>query len=113
MITIDFNSFWFDQDELKKSCIEFVERHAGPSEKITILKDDENDPESSYSILFKYGKYTLTNFEFYDNLKDFAEENELYVVVYDHNTKQKKGFWYDEEDDWIVQNVTNDIRYSE
>ena len=50
MITIDFNSFGSEQDELKESCIEFIQGILGPSEKVTILKDDENDPESSFSV---------------------------------------------------------------
>lgn len=43
MITIDFNSFWTDQSDLKESCIEFVQNILGTSEKITIQYEDEND----------------------------------------------------------------------
>jgi hypothetical protein len=111
MITIDFNSFWSEQDELKESCIEFIQDILGPSEKVTILKDDENDPESSFSVYLNYSKFTLNDFSFYDELMDFARENELYVILYDHNTKSRKGYWYDEEDDWIEQEMDNNAIY--
>lgn len=101
MITIDINSFWSEQNELSKSCIEFVESIAGSAEKITILKEVENDPESNYSVLLNYPDYKLVDFKFYDELMDFARENELYVIVFDHDTKHRKGYWYDEEEDWI------------
>ena len=111
MITIDFNSFGSEQDELKESCIEFIQDILGPSEMVTILKDDENDPESSFSVYINYSKFTLNNFSFYDELMDFARENELYVILYDHNTKSRKGYWYDEEDVWIEQEMDNNAIY--
>ncbi len=64
MITIDFNSFWSEQEELKESCIEFVQNMLGSSEKVTILKEDANDPESSFSVYLNYSKYTLNDFSF-------------------------------------------------
>jgi len=27
------------------------------------------------------------------------------VLCPDHNTKSRKGYWYDEEQDWIVQDA--------
>ena len=38
MITIDFNSFSPEDDNLKESCIEFVQNILDNSEKITIKK---------------------------------------------------------------------------
>lgn len=111
MITIDFNTFWNEQDELKDSCIEYIYSILGPSEKTTISKDDESDPESSFSIYLNYSNYTLNDFNFYDELMDFAIENELYVIVYDHNSKSRKGYWYDEDDEWIEQEIGNDVKY--
>jgi hypothetical protein len=111
MITIDFNSFWSEQDLLKDSCIEFIQTILGPSKKVTILKEDENDPESSFSVLLNYSEYTLNDFNFYEELMDFARENELYVIVYDHNTKSRKGYWYDEDDEWIEQDMGDNANY--
>jgi len=42
MITIDFNTFWNEKDELKDSCIEYIYSILGPSEKTTISKDDNS-----------------------------------------------------------------------
>ena len=111
MITIDYNSFWSEQIELKETCIEFIETILGPYEKVTISKDDEKDPESSFSIYLNYSEFTLTNFSYYDELADFARENALYVIVYDHNNKTRKGYWYDEDDDWVIQKMGDNTIY--
>ena len=39
MITIDFNSFWFEQDELKESCIEFIQNIIGTAKAIIEIKE--------------------------------------------------------------------------
>lgn len=106
MITIDFNIFSFEHEEMKQSCIEYVQNVAGTPGNITIRKEDEEDPESEYSVHIHYPEYTLDKFEYYDELMDFARENELYVIVYDHDTKNRKGYWYDEEEDWIQQDLS-------
>ena len=116
MITIDFNSLGtgkdeVEQEDLAESCIEFLQNMLGPSEKVTISKEDENEPESFFSVYLNYSEYTLKDFSFYDELMDFATENELYVMVYDHNTKSSKGYLYDEDDDWTKQKKGNGDNY--
>lgn len=112
MITIDFNSFWSDQQDLKKTCIDFVESHAGKPDKIIIVKEDQEDPESSFYVYMNYYNYNINDFDYYDELKDFADEYELYVIVYDHDTKDRKGYWYDEDDKWILQNFGKNDDYA-
>jgi len=110
MVTIEIYHYAFS-DELKDNCIEFTESLIGSTKNLRTLKDDEDDPDSSYLILFDYADYNLENFEFYNELMDFALENEVYIIVYDHDSKTRKGFWYDEEDDWIVQEVEDKPKY--
>ena len=104
-ITIDINTFWADQDDLKLKCINYIESNIGNPDKITTLKEDETDPESGYSLLFYYKDLTLKVFSLWDELYDYANETELYVLVYDHSTHVRKGYWYDEDDKWIRQEV--------
>jgi hypothetical protein len=111
MITIDFNSFWSDQVDLKDTCVEFVESTVGSANKVVVLKEDNEDPESSFSLFFNYENLQLDDFEFYDDLMDFARENELYVIIYDHTSKMRKGYWYDEDEDWIEQEVGDVQQY--
>jgi hypothetical protein len=110
MITIDIYHYAFS-DELRDTCIEFAESLIGSSKNLRILKEDENDLEPSYSILFDYADYNLEDFEFYSELSDFATENEVFVIVYDHDSKTRKGFWYDEEDEWITQEIGEQTQY--
>ena len=61
MITIDFNSFWKDDDHLKKSTIEFVKTNIGNPDKIILWKEIQEDEESNYSIFFNF-KYFFALF---------------------------------------------------
>jgi len=36
---------------------------------------------------------------------DFANENEVHVIVNDPETKTRRGYWFDEDDVWIDQNM--------
>lgn len=110
-ITIDFNIFWPGQEDLQTQCIEFIEANIGSPDKTTTLKEDDSDPESGYSLLFYYKDLSLKEFSFWDELYDFANETELYVLVYDHSTHIRKGYWYDEEEDWIEQEVGEQDSY--
>lgn len=104
-ITIDINIFLADHDDSKLQCINYIESNIGKPDKTTILKGNDKDPESEYSLLFYYKDLSLKKFSFWDELYDYANETELYVVVYDHSTHVRKGYWYDEDDRWIKQEV--------
>jgi len=49
--------------------------------------------------------YFYSNLTFDDVDWDFlsltGEENEVYCLVYDHENKVRRGFWYDEDAEWI------------
>lgn len=110
-IIIDFNIFWPGQEDLQAHCIEFIEANIGTPDKTTILKEDKSEEQSEYSALFYYKDLSLNEFSFWDELYDFANETELYVIVYDHSTHIRKGYWYDEEDEWIEQEVEEQDSY--
>ena len=110
-ITIDFNIFWPGQEDLQAQCKEFIEANIGISDNIVILKEDETDEESGYSVLFYYEEFSIDSFSNWDDLYDFANETELYVIVYDHSTHIRKGYWYDEEEDWIEQEIGEQDSY--
>lgn len=104
-LTIDINTLWLGQEDLETQCVEFIESNIGSPDKISNVNEDESDPESGYSMLFYYKNLSLNDFSFWDELSDFANETELYVIVYDHSTHVRKGYWYDEDDKWIKQEV--------
>jgi len=110
-ITIDFNIFWPGQEDLQAQCRQFIEANIGTPDKTTILKEDESDEESGCSILFYYKDLSIDSFSNWDELCDFANETELYVIVYDHSTHIRKGYWYDEEEVWIEQQVGEQDNY--
>ena len=110
-ITIDFNTFWADQKDLKKECINYIESNIGKPNKITTLLEDETDEESGYSVLFYYEDFSMDTFSNWDELFDYANETELYVLVYDHSTHIRKGYWYDEDSEWIEQEIGKQDSY--
>ena len=112
MITIDFNSFWKGDDLLKKSTIEFIKTTIGDPDKITLWKEAKEDPESNYSIFFNFKGFHLHGDKqgyfdpnYWEVIKKFSKINELYVLVYDHNSKIRYGYWYDGDDSWVCQNI--------
>ena len=59
MITIDFNSFWKEDNLLKEDTIEFVKTNIGEPDKITLWKEIKEDLDSNYSIFFNYKDFHL------------------------------------------------------
>jgi len=110
-LTIDINIFWSGQEDLKTECIKFIEANIGNPDKTTIINEDESDPEAGYSLLFYYKDLSLNDFSFWDELYDYANETELYVIVYDHSTHIRKGYWYDEDAEWIEQEIEEQESY--
>ena len=104
MITITFDTFSTDELELKNKCMRVIPNWIGEPDQI-IEQPDSSDPEGSYAIWFHYKSINMADFEFWTALETFAVKNEKYVVVYDHQNNKRKGYWYDEESEWIEQDV--------
>ena len=120
MITIDINSFWNDDDHLKKSTIEFVKKNIGEPNKITLWNEIKEDLDSNYSIFFNFKEFHLHGDKqgyfdpnYWELLKNFSRRYELYVLVYDHNSKIRYGYWQDEEPVWVYQDIGDYIPYIE
>lgn len=113
MISIIYSNFWewhksyvdvrYDQVKLKVKCFDFIESTVGKPDEFAIRKEDEFDPESEEVMLFTYNSMKVADFKFYDELHEFSWRNDLYVSVYDHELKMRKGFWHDEDSKWIKQ----------
>lgn len=103
MITIEFDTFWSDQEDLKNNIIGIVEKTIGKATETRVIKDDDADLDSTYSIQLDYDKFDIDNFSYYNELKQIAISNELYVTVSDDFSNYRKGFWYDENIDWTTQ----------
>ena len=104
MITITFDTFSTDEVELKNKCMRVIPNWIGEPDNL-IVHPDESDPENAFGLWFHYKSTKMADFEFWTALESFAERNEKYVVVYDHLNNKRKGFWYDEELEWIEQDI--------
>jgi len=72
MITLELYHYSFN-DELKDLCIEFTENLVGIPDDVEIIMDDEEDPDSSYTISLKYNSLNLKSFEYYDSFYGFCK----------------------------------------
>ena len=102
-ITIDFESGDFDQgSNLKKPAqhASFIKDLLGEGFKSkTILEEGEDD--CWINVYFYNPSLTMSDVSCWDELGEYANENSLYVFVYDHALKEKKGYWYDEDQVWV------------
>ena len=104
MITISWQSFWSDETKEIQACKEFMPLVINGLNATKEIKEDPEDEESCIELVFQYYDLTLNAHDAWNEMADFARQNELYVVVYDHDTYDRMGFWYDEQDEWIEQN---------
>ncbi len=105
MLTFEFTSFWPEQQELKQECIDVVTMYLGEPNKLVVMKEDAEDLASSFSVLMHYDGLRLNEVPVWDELREFAAANEIYALAYDHHSNIRKGYWYDEEEDWIFQEL--------
>jgi hypothetical protein len=108
-ISIEYKYFWHEQEDLKLQCIKYIESNIGKPDKITILKEDELDLESCFSILFYFKNLSFNDFSLWDELSDFSDELEIDVFVYDHLTHNVKDYLYGE--DWGETNSGRNMIY--
>ena len=65
----------------------------------TIVEVGEDDAWSN--VYFYNSSLSINDISSWDELQEYAIENEVYINVYDHNSKKRNGFWYDEDEVWI------------
>jgi len=104
MISINWTTFWNDEKEKEEKCKMFMSSVLEKPNTVKQVMEDVDDPESNTELVFQYFDLTIDSLDVWDELRDFAREMELYVLVYDHDNNDRKGYWYDEDDTWILQN---------
>ena len=104
MISVHWSSFWSDEKDKINACKEFMPLVIPKPDAIKEIKEDEEDEESNIDLIFQYYDVYLNDYDAWNEIADFARQNEIYVVIYDHEFYDSKGYWYDENDEWIEQN---------
>lgn len=103
MITIDFIPSWDVEDEhisdLIKNEISLI---VGEPSNIF-----ETDNDGEINILMSYPELTFNDI-LWGELQEFGVSNMVYVIVYEHESKTRKGFWYDEDQEWVEQDMNEE-----
>ena len=109
-IVIHFNTFFGEEAEEKKlDLLDVLEvDFATSSDAKQVFEDPENE-EDGFDLWLKYDSLSTID---YDLLHSIATEYELYVMVYDLENKIHRGYWFDEEDEWIEGEITESMEIS-
>jgi hypothetical protein len=105
MITITFEPYEGEELNYLEKFKGGITRKFGEADKIIVKLEDESDPESPCALWFHYSSVKMEDFALWEELGRFAEGREKYVIIYDHLNSKRKGFWYDEELEWIEQDI--------
>jgi uncharacterized membrane protein len=109
-IVIHFNTFFGEEAEEKKLDLldKLESEFSSSSDAKQVFEDPENE-EDGFDLWLKYDSLSTID---YDLLHSIATEYELYVMVYDLDNKSKLGYWYDEEDEWVDDEITESMEIS-
>jgi hypothetical protein len=104
---IHFNTFYgSDAEEKKLNILDALEAVFGVSTDAKQIFEDPENEEDGFDL---YLKYENLDFVDYDFLKSIAVENEIYIMVYNLEMQTMFGYWYDEDDEWVDNEITEEI----
>jgi hypothetical protein len=100
---IHFNTFFGEEsEENKMNILDALESKYGSTVFAKQVFENPDDESDGFDLYVKYPELSEIDFDF---LKDLVTDLDLYVIVYDIETKQRTGYWYDEEDEWITSSI--------
>jgi hypothetical protein len=103
-ITIHINSIPAGSEDLMENFDVQMDDSYGQPDQTLCKQEDEGVEDSMWDCYYHYSDLSFDDVD-WDYLGLLGEENEVYVLVYDHDAKTRKGFWYDEDAEWIEQNT--------
>lgn len=112
MITIHLNQFWAEDTEKATECVNFINGLLDSSSKDITIYEEEGNPESGFEKLMVFPDIKMVDISVWDELMELGNDQEIYVLVYDHDSRIRKGYWYDEENEWNERDMTGDDFYS-
>jgi len=102
-IVLHFNTFLGGEaDENKLNILDSLESKYGSTAFAEQVFENLEDESDGFDLYVKYPNLSEVDFDF---LKDLVMDLDLYVIVYDLEKKQRSGYWYDEEDEWITSPI--------
>jgi hypothetical protein len=102
-IIIHFNTFFGEEaEENKLNILDSLESRYDSTVFAEQVFENPEDESDGFDLYVKYPDLSEVDFDF---MKDLVMDQDLYVIIYDLDNKQRTGYWYDEEDEWIKSPV--------
>ena len=103
---IHFNTFFGEEaEENKLNILDALESKYGSTVFAEQVFENPEDESDGFDLYVKYPELSDVNLEF---LKSLVIDLDLYIIVYNVENKQKTGYWYDEEDEWITSSIDDE-----
>ncbi len=103
---IHFNTFFGEEaEENKLNILDALESKYGSTVFAEQVFENPEDESDGFDLYVKYPELSDVNLEL---LKTLVIVLDLYVIVYNVENKQKTGYWYDEEDEWITSSIDDE-----
>ena len=103
---IHFNTFFGEEaEENKLNILDALESKYGSTVFAEQVFENPEDESDGFDLYVKYPELSDVNLEF---LKSLVIDLDLDVIVYNVENKQKTGYWYDEEDEWITSSIDDE-----
>ena len=100
---IHFNTFFGEEaEENKMNVLDALDSKYGSTVFAEQVFENPEDESDGFDLFVKYPQLSEVDFDF---LKELVTDLDLYVIVYNVDTKQRTGYWYDEEDEWITSPI--------
>ncbi len=105
-IVIHFNTFFGEESEINKmDILDALENELGSTIYIKQVFENPENEEDGFDLFVKYPEIESLDLEFLKNLVDGMD---LYVLVYDLLNNVRHGYWYDEDDEWMENEITSE-----
>lgn len=79
-----------------------MEDSYGLADNVLCSAEDPDEEDSLWDCYYYFENLTFDDVD-WDYLELLGEENEVYCLVYNHENQIRRGFWYDEDAEWVDQ----------
>jgi hypothetical protein len=105
-IIIHFNTFFGEESEINKlDILDALENEYGSTIYTKQVFENPENEEDGFDLYVQYPEADTVDLGF---LKELVDGKDLYILVYDINNNIRHGYWYDEDDEWVENELSSE-----